>query len=292
MTAKPAPDRSPLARVAPLLLGLLLALTLAPYAVMLLVSQKTDAEMDASFWSLPDAARPGFYAEAARLLWPYVLNSLGIAAASVAATVVLSALTGYVFARMDFGGKRFLFGALLTLMMVPAVLTLVPSFLWFKSLPLVGGNDAWGLGGTGLLDRRLVLLLPLVTGSQVLGVFLCRGFFEQLPASLFEAARLDGAGELRAFASIALPMSLPIVATVGMLTFVGAYNDFIWPLVTVSTESRQVFTVGITRLGASTGTRYGPVFAGYVVGSLPLLAVFALGMRYYVAGMTAGAVKE
>jgi len=274
-----------------LLLAGLAALTLLPFIMTLVTSQKSNADIHTSFWAPPQQMHPEYYADAFTFIWRYMLNSLLIGTAAVAGTVFLSSLSGYVFARLEFGGKRLLFVLILSLMMVPGILTLVPAFLWYKEFPFLGGNNWLGTGGHGLLDSRWVLIIPYISGGQVMGIFLCRTFFEGIPKSLFEAARIDGAGEFRAYYHIALPLSLPILATLGIMQFVGAYNDYIWPLVTISSSHIQTFAVGVTKFGMEGNLEYGPVMAGYVLGCVPLVIVFTFGMRYYVEGLTKGGLK-
>jgi len=273
------------------MLAALLLFTLLPFFMTLLTSQKSNAEIYSSFWAFPRGAHGEYYSQAFRFIWRYIVNSLIVGAIATAGTVFLSSLGGYVFARLEFGGKRLLFTLVLSLMMVPGILTLVPAFLWYKELPFAGGNNWLGLGGHGLLDTWWVLIVPYIAGGQVMGIFLCRTFFEGIPKSLFEAARIDGAGEFRAYRHIALPLSLPILATLAILQFVGTYNDYIWPLVTISRPSIQTFSVGVTKFGMEGNLDYGPVMAGYVIGSIPLVVVIALGMRYYVEGLTKGGLK-
>ena len=169
-----------------------------------------------------------------------------IGCGTIAGVVLLSSLSGYVFARIEFRGKQTLFLLVLALMMVPGILTLIPSFMWFKEFPLVGGNDWLGQGGTGFLNSHWVLLIPYISGGQVFGIFLCRSFFESLPEELFEAARIDGASEFGLYWRVAVPVSRPILATLAILAFVGAYNDYVWPLVAISDGALQTFSVGIT----------------------------------------------
>lgn len=272
-------------------LALLLGLTLLPFCLMLLISQKTNGEIYQGLWTLPGEFRIEFYTEAYRFIIPYIMNSVIVGAVSVAAAVALSSLSGYVFARIHFGGKKALFMALLALMMVPGALTLVPAFLWYKEFPFAGGNDWLGLGGSGFLNTWWVLIIPYVTGSQVLGVFLCRTFFQNLPESLFEAARLDGATEFSSYWRIALPLCKPILATLAIMVFLTAYNDYIWPSVTITDKALLTFSAGVTQFGLEGNLTYGPLMAGYVVGSLPLVMLFLFGMRYYVEGLTSGALK-
>ena len=147
------------------------------------------------------------------------------------------------------------------------------------------------IGPYQLINTRWALILPYIAGGQVLGVLLCRTFLANLPEELFEAMRIDGAGELVIYRCLALPLSLPILATLTMLTVLSIYNDYIWPLVVISNDSLQTFSVGITRFASVHNLDYGPTFAGYVIGSLPLIAIFAVGMQAFVRGVTSGSLK-
>lgn len=272
-------------------LTLLVILTLLPFYMTILMSQKTNGEILNDFWAFPRELRLDYYKSAYTFIHRYIINSMVICTMVVAAVVFLSSLSGYVFARLDFAGKDTLFSAMLALMMIPALLTLIPAFLWYKNFPFVGGNDWLGHGGRGFLNSRLVLVIPFVAGGQVFGTFLCRTFFESLPKTLFEAARIDGASEFQIWRTIAVPLCIPILATLAIISFVGAYNDYVWPLLTVSDDAIQVFPVGVTKFGAEGNLDYGPVMAGYLIGSIPLILVFSVGMKYYVEGLTKGAVK-
>jgi multiple sugar transport system permease protein len=258
-----------------------------------MMSQKTNAEIINHFWSWPKSLRLDCFTAAFKFIYQYALNSLIVAVISVAGTVFLSSLGGYVFGRLDFRGKKFLFLLVLSLMMVPGILTLIPAFLWYKQFPFVGGNNWLGAGGHGFLDTRWVLIIPYISGGQIFGIFLCRTFFESLPNSLFEAARIDGAKEFQVYLRIGLPLSLPIIATLSIMSFVAIYNDYIWPLVTVADNRIQIFSVGVTRLWdeRNLGLGYARVMAGYLIGSIPLIAAFALGMKYYIEGLTKGGIK-
>lgn len=266
-------------------------LTLLPFVMTVIMSQKTNGEILNSFWALPSELHPEYYADAFKFVWRYMMNSIVVGVSVVVATIFLSSLSGYVFARLEFGGKKTLFIMILSLMMVPGLLTLVPSFLWYKEFPLIGGNSWLGEGGNGFLNTRWVLIIPMVAGGQIFGIFLCRTFFETIPNSLFEAARIDGASEFQAYWFIGVPLSLPILATLGIMQFVGSYNDFVWPSVTIRNDLLQVFSVGVTKFGAEGNLDMGPQLAGYMIGAIPLILTFAFGMKYYVEGLTSGAVK-
>lgn len=274
-----------------IVLAALAVLTVLPFWTGITLSQKSKAEIIGSFWSLPKALHPEYYVDAFRSIYRYILNSLLVAIISVAGAVFLASLSGYVFARIDFGGKELLFILVLSLMMIPGILTLIPSFLWFKEFPFIGGNNWLGQGGSGFLNSRWVLIIPYISGGQVFGLFLCRTFFQSINESLFEAARIDGASEFRVYLNIALPLSLPIIATLAIMNFVGIYNDYVWPLVTISDASIQTFSVGVTQLGADDPVNLAPIMSGYVIGSIPLIIAFAFGMKYYIEGLSKGGVK-
>lgn len=277
-----------------LLVGLLLTLgvfTLFPFAMTLMISQKSNAEILTHFWAFPDTLRPEYYTDAYTFIRRYIANSLVNGSVVVAGVVFLSSISGYAFARIPFRGKKQAFLFIIALLMVPGILTLVPSYKWYNMLPFLGGNNWLGYGGEGLLNRRLVLIIPYIAGGQVFGIFLCRTFFEQIPTELFEAARIDGATEFGAYRFVALPLSVPILATLAIMTAVGQYNDYIWPSVAMSDNKLQVFSVGVTLFGVEGNLDQGPQMAGFVIGSVPLIIIFAFGMKYYVEGLTKGGLK-
>ncbi|HZO86872.1 MAG TPA: carbohydrate ABC transporter permease [Chthonomonadaceae bacterium] len=270
----------------------LLGLSLVPFGMMVVMSLKSNAQIFAHFWELPHPARWDFYARAYSALVGYILNTLIVAAATVLGVLVLSSMAGYTFARHRFPGREGLYYLILALLMIPGVLTLIPTYALVKAIQLPALHiGAWTFGPFALLNTRWALILPYISGGQVFGILLCRSFFQSLPEELFEAARLDGAAELDVYRRIALPLSRPILATVAIMTVLSVYNDYIWPLVALSDSSLQTFSVGVTKFAGEFNLDYGPTLAGYVLGSLPLLLLFALGMRQFIQGITAGALK-
>lgn len=260
------------------LLALLVFLTLVPILFMILSSLKSNAQILGNFWALPSPARWSNYAEAFTSIWRYILNTVFYAVTGSGSVMLLSAVSGYLFAKKSFPGKNVLFLMMLAMMMVPSVLTLIPSYVLYKNMGLT--NSPWAM------------IISSAAGGQVFGTFLCRMYMAGLPGELFEAARMDGASELRVFARIVLPLSLPILATLFIMQSVGVYNDYIWPLLTIQDSSLQVISVGLTLFTKQFGiTDMGPQFAAYAISSLPLLAIFTFGMKYYIQGMTQGALK-
>jgi ABC-type glycerol-3-phosphate transport system permease component len=263
--------------LAAIVLAMLLAVSLLPFVMMLLLSLKTNADIFTRFWGLPQPARWDFYREAAVALKGYLLNTLIVTVVVVPGVLLLSSLSGYALSRLTFRGRDAVFALILALLVVPGILTLIPTYALVQSM--------------GLLNTRWALILPYLAGGQVLGVVLCRTFFASLPGELFEAMRLDGAGDLQIYRHLALPLSLPTLATIAIMSTLGIYNDYIWPLVTITDSSLQTFTVGVTRFAGEFNLDYGPTLAGYVIGSLPLIVLFAVGMRAFVQGVTSGALK-
>jgi ABC-type glycerol-3-phosphate transport system permease component len=197
---------------------------------------------------------------------------------ATAMTAVLSAVGGYVFAKLRFPGKNVLFMLILALMMVPGILTLTPLYNLIQTYHIY--NTWWAL------------ILPWISGGQVFGILLCRTSMEELPTDLFESARIDGCSELRALVSIAVPLSKPILATVVVMKMIDYYNDFIWPLIAIESNKKQIITVMIRILQSNgNATDIGSMAAGFVFATIPLFILFIFTSRLYMEGLTSGALK-
>ena len=268
-----------------------LFLTFYPFLFLLQTSVKDNNQFFHQFWAL----RPPFhwenYTQAWAAIYPYIGNSVWVTIATVVGTLLVASLSAYAFARHRFPGREALFYAILALMMVPGVLTLVSAFMWMKQFPLAGGNDLWGKGGNGLLNSHLALILPYIAGGQVFAIFILRSFIAALPEELFEAARLDGASEWRLYSQIALPLCRPILGTIAVMTTLSTWNDYVWPLIVLSDDRLKTLSIGLAFFRGAYVTTYGPLLAGYVIASLPLLILFLLTMRAVIAGLTSGALK-
>jgi multiple sugar transport system permease protein len=188
--------------------------------------------------------------------------------------LLLSAMAGYAFAKKRFTGRNVIFWITLALLMVPFQVTLVPLFILVSDLGWV--NSYWGL------------IVPGLATTQ--GVFLMRQFISQLPDELFEAARLDGASELRMFVQIVLPLVRPALATLGVFVFLWNWNDFLWPLVIAQEDSMRTLTVGLATLQAEQSP-IGVVMASAVVSLVPSLIVFFVLQRFYVQGIASSGLK-
>src|SRR5689334_22541260 len=262
------------------LLGLVTVLLLVPYMLMLMWSFKDMNQFDHYQW-LPTApfhidnyfGRTGAFAT----IWRYIVNTVFVAGVSVVGAVAVAALTAHVFARYSFPGKEGLFFLVIALLMIPGILTLVPQFILVKNL--------------GLFNTPWALILPYISGGQVFAIFILRQFFSSIPEELYEAARIDGASEVRGFAMITLPLSQSIIGVVAIMHVLRSWNDIIWPLVTLTSQSNFTLSLGLYAFRNENWTNWGPLFAGYVIASIPLLIVFALASRLFVEGLASGALK-
>ena len=274
-------------------LGVLAFLTFAPFLFTIVTSFKTVPQYYHNFW-LP-AYPPHFenYTLAVTILGRFVLNSIIVSGISCLLVLLLSTVSGYLFARLDFPGRKILFASIVALLLVPGVLTLIPAFLVAKNLPYFWRNAA---DSHGILNTYWVLILPYASSGQVLGIFILRNFFGSLPQDLFDAARIDGAHEMSALWNVGVPLSMPVLGSVAIVTLLATWNNFIWPLVTVTDERYMVMTNGLSLFVSQVSTlgaqiQYGVLFAGFTVASLPLILVFLIFTRTFLRGMTAGALK-
>ena len=257
---------------------ILLIVTFVPIIYLVALSLKDNGQIYGRFWSMPDPYRWENFALGSLAIWRAVLNSILTSGSSTAATVVLASLSGYVFARHRFPGKELIYTGILALLMIPPILTLIPAYVLILNM--------------GLENTYWALILPWTSGGQVFALLLCRSFFATLPEEFFDAARIDGASELQSFAQIAVPLSAPILVTVAVVRLVTTYNQFMWPLVVISSPKRQVVAVALTQFTSEIGvTDLGPQMAGYILASIPLIVLFSFGMRHYVRGLTAGGLK-
>jgi multiple sugar transport system permease protein len=219
----------------------------------------------------------------------YFLNSALMAVMGVVANLILGSLAGYAFARMRFKGRDQLFQLKLSSLLIPGVVTLIPSFIILRSFPLAGGNDIFGQGGQGLLNTYWAIVLPGAAGA--FAVFFMRQFFRTLPDDLIDAARVDGASEFRIFWSIYLPLAGPALATLGIFTFQAGWNVFLWALIVFNDPAMSTVQMGLQSFSFNKQTDYGPLMAASVVVSLPVLVVFAFAQRYFTQSISFSGVK-
>lgn len=229
---------------------------------------------------IPDQASLDNYAQAwnANNFGLYFLNSTFVAVATTFFTVLLSAMMAYSFARFKYRGRSILFGAVILGLTIPTMLLIIPQFLLAKDL--------------GLLNS-LPGLIPFYVGTQLaFSTFLLRAFFERIPLELDEAMIIDGAGPWRRFWNLALPLAKPALATCGIFTFLGSWDEFVWALTVINDVSKRTLPIGLSLFQGQYTTSWGLVFAGAVIAVVPVIIVYILFQRKIVAGLTNGALKS
>ena len=202
-------------------------------------------------------------------------NSLGLALAATLLSLAFNVAAGYAFAKLRFAGRELLWRLLLGLMLIPTQVAMIPLFLMLKQV--------------GLVNSYLGVLIP--SAANVFGIFLVRQYARGIPDELLEAARIDGAGELRIFRSIVLPALRPILVTLAIFAFLGSWNDFLWPLIVLTDDARQTLPVALASLGREHVGDSELMMAGAVVTIVPVLIVFLALQRHYISGLLAGSVK-
>lgn len=199
----------------------------------------------------------------------YLMNSILVATARVGLGLIVNAMAGYGFARMNFPGKTFIFTIIIALVIIPFESIVLPLFVIVKNL--------------GWLDSYIALIVPFI--GHALSIFLFRQFFLTIPKELEEAARIDGCGVFKTFFYIVTPSSKPVFATAAIMTFTGAWNDFLWPLIAVTDRKYYTIQLGIQTFFTAPPVYYGQILAALTLASLPMLIFFLLLQRYFVEGL-------
>jgi multiple sugar transport system permease protein len=205
-----------------------------------------------------------------------LLNTLFLASAVTAVSLLCNSMAGYAFAKLRFRGRRRLFALLLATLIVPPQVTVLPLFLEIRALGLV--NSYGGILVAGI--------------ATVFGIFLIRQFAQGIPDELLDAARLDGASELRIYWTVVLPLMRPILVTLGVFTFLTSWNDFMWPLIVLTDESKYTLPVALANLSGEHVQDTELMMAGAVITVLPGLLLFLALQKQYIEGITLGSVKE
>jgi multiple sugar transport system permease protein len=260
-------------------LSVCLVAVIAPFVWMVLGSFKTEGELRQSpptWW--PETTTLDNYTQLFSRLdfGTYFTNSLVVAVVVTAGNLLFCSMLGYALAMLEFPGKRALFMVVMATLMIPGVVTFVPLFVLVANV--------------GLINSLPGLILPFLVTP--FGVFLMRQFILGLPKDLLDAGRVDGAGELRIFARIILPLCGPALATLGILTFLGSWNNFLWPLVVAQTEDTYTLPVALALYSkGQNSTNYGLLLAGATVVLLPVLAVFLGFQRRVIEGIATTGIK-
>jgi ABC-type glycerol-3-phosphate transport system permease component len=205
----------------------------------------------------------------------WIANSLIVAGATTVLTVAVDMLAGFAFAKISFPGRDAMFLGLISTMMLPFSITLVPTYLLAARF--------------GLIDTYWGLILPALSGP--VGVYLIRQFMLTIPNALLEAARIDGASMIRIFLQIVAPLCVQPMAVLAILTFVASWNGFLWPLLIIQSDEMRVITVGIATTHLQFSQSLGSITAGVVISLVPMVVLFFAFQRYFLQGLTAGSLK-
>lgn len=254
-------------------------ISLYPVLLMILSSFKKSVDIYKNPLGLPTS----FSLETYRTLLSkipfttYFLNSLFVSVVSVVLIVVVCSLASFYIARFQFSWNHALFFIFLLGMMIPIKLGIVPLFILMRDLGLI--NSLWSL-----------ILMNMATGIP-LSMLILTGFFKTMPYELEEAARIDGAGNLRVLWHVVLPLMRPALGTVVIINFIAAWNDFFFPLIFITEKMKRTIPVGMMSLFGEHSADWGSLFAGLTLASLPMILLFFIASKQFMEGLTAGAIK-
>jgi multiple sugar transport system permease protein len=261
-------------------LAVLALLFLTPTIGVILSALKTNREVSlGDLWSVPKTLYLGNFVEVLSnpMVHRYLLNTVLVTVPATAASIALGVLAGWVFAKMPFRGSEIVFLVVISGMFYPPQIVLIPLFRLYNAL--------------GLLDS----LWPMIITHTAMGIPICtllmRNFFSAVPSALREAALVEGVNEWQILTRVALPISLPAIAVLATLQFTWIWNDFLWPLIFAQTDDKRTIMLGIVLLRGQYSVAWGVQGALSLVASLPTLIVFLFFQRYFIRGMTMGAVK-
>ncbi len=262
------------------LLGIVTLMFVSPLAFMVLTSFKSRREAASTpptlFPKDPtlDAYHQILNASGTPVL-RWFTNSMLAASANAAIVVITAALAAYALARMDFPGRRIVFGVIVATLFVPPVILIIPNYE-------IVGRLYW-------LDTLLAIIVP--TAANAFGVFFLRQFFMSLPRELEESAILDGANRWQAFRQVVLPLSKPALATLALLAFLTNWNDFLWPVYVLFSPEHQTLQAGLSTLQSANSVRYDLLMAGAVIASVPVLLLFLVAQRFVIEGVSRSGLK-
>jgi len=256
---------------------LILSMALFPLYVTITISFKTNAQFVGNPWAFTFPLHLENYAIAWKNVSKYIFNTIFISLTSIILTFFLTINAAYFFARFKMPGTRFFWYFFLILMLMPHVASLIPLFVLLKNMNLL--NTFWAL------------IIVYVAGGQVIQIYVLRNFIEDIPQDLFDAAEVDGASHLQQVYNIVLPMSGSILSTLGILQFIGLWNDYILPLVVMRDDEMLTLAVGLVRMDSEYIKEWGQLMAGYTIASVPMILIFIFTMKMFVKGLSSGAVK-
>ena len=261
-----------------LLLGL--AFTLVPFVWAILSSFKNNAEIQRvpptffpQVWALENYVR--FFTDPNIPLFRFFLNSLSVAGGNVVFILFTSSLLGYIFAKYSFWGRQVIFTIILAQMMIPFVVIMIPNYMILVRMDLV--DNLWGL------------IIPSMVSA--FGIFMMRQFIQGIPVELIDAARIDGASEFGIYARVIVPQLGPALSTLGIMVFMGNWNDYMWPLIVISSVEKRTLPLLLTWFNTYKHINYAQTMAGSILLTIPTLIVYVLFQKWIVRGVVLSGVK-
>ena len=213
-------------------------------------------------------------------IWRWTLNTAFVSVARTAGALFFGSLAGYAFAKLKFVGREVIFWGLMSTLMIPSFITIIPQYQVIVALKWINTYTA--------------LIVPGLTGG-VWAMFLMRQFAKTLPTELIESARIDGASEFGIFVKVILPLMKPGLAVLGIFTFIGNWNSFLWPLLVTTSNNMRLLAIGVSLLKGGTASAQvasqGQVLAGSTIAAIPMIVIFFAFQRYFLRGITIGAIK-
>ncbi len=259
-----------------IVLIVLLVMLLYPLAMALWNAFKSQSAYEANRWAPSLPLRINNLTQAFSNIKTYLFNTIVVAVVGTAGLLFLSSMASFAIARVRFYGSKVCFAMIMLLMMVPSILTLVPSYMLYRDL--------------GFYNSMWALILPIWTGACVFAVFLLVTMFRGLPKDLFEAADLDGADTMQKYLLIALPLSLPILGTIAIMQVNNIWNDYIWPQLILESDNYTI-SAGLKLFEREMQNNMPIQFAGYLVASSPVILLFVVANKFYIQGLVSTAIK-
>ncbi|WP_127531259.1 carbohydrate ABC transporter permease [Paenibacillus kobensis] len=279
--AKPARKRVPIARISVLtLLGILLVTQLYPLLWLVLYSLKSNEEiLSGKFFALPKSLQWTNYKQAIEAhYWQYLYNSVFVTVVTMVCVIVLASMVAYAITRFKWKLGPVVMLIFLMGMMIPVQSTLLPIMMIFKNIP-------------GLMGTRWSIILPYIAYQTPIAVFILSGFMRTIPLEIEESAHMDGASIMRTFRSIILPISVPPIVTVCILTFINIWNEYILAATFISSAKYKTLPFGVNSFVSQYSSNYGAIGAYLVLGALPVIIMYFVLSEKITKGMVAGAVK-
>ena len=267
--------------VSKIILLLLACMFLYPFLWMFMTSLKDSAEAlanPAALWPANGLHWENYVDVWNRLgFFQYFTNTLLATLGTVAAIIVIYTMAGFAFAKLKFKGSKAMFVFFLSMMFVPGVTVTIPLYILVNSL--------------GLVNTYLGLILPGINGAGPFAILLFTNYFKGISTELLEFGIIDGAGYFRIYVQLFLPLAVPAIATIGIMNFLGTWNSFMWPMLVLTDKAKHTLPLALRALGNSAFVQWNTLMTGAIYNIIPLLIAFLFMQKYYIEGVTSGAIK-